>query len=65
MQYAIPLLGLSVAGQALSPVYRGLTIQFKVFLMMSGMVIGGAVEGDRRLREYEAWKRRVRRGLDG
>jgi hypothetical protein len=52
-QYAAPLLLLSIAGHVMSPIYRNLTVQFKVFLLMSGMVVGGAIEGDRRLREYE------------
>ncbi|KAL3427018.1 imidazoleglycerol-phosphate dehydratase [Phlyctema vagabunda] len=41
-------------GYAISPIYRGLTIQFKVFLQMSGMVMGAMLEADHRLREYEA-----------
>ncbi|MCJ1375519.1 hypothetical protein MMC20_006756 [Loxospora ochrophaea] len=43
------------------PLYRHLTIQFRVFLHMSGMVLGGAVTGDRRMREWEAEVRRRRR----
>jgi len=45
---------LGAAGFALSPIYRGLTLQFKVFIQMSGMVFGGMIEADRRLRDYEA-----------
>lgn len=41
------------AGYAFSPIYRGLTIQFKVYLQMSGMVLGSMLEADRRLRQYE------------
>ncbi|KAH8663910.1 hypothetical protein BX600DRAFT_286285 [Xylariales sp. PMI_506] len=41
-------------GYAFSPVYRGLTIQFKVYLQMSGMVFGGMLEADAKVREYEA-----------
>ncbi|KAH0289057.1 hypothetical protein M436DRAFT_84070 [Aureobasidium namibiae CBS 147.97] len=41
-----------------SPVYRGLTIQFKVFLQMSGMIFGGVVEADERLRIYGDYSRR-------
>jgi hypothetical protein len=40
-------------GHVTSPIYRGLTIQFKIFLVMSGMIMGGWIEGDRRLRRYE------------
>ncbi|KAF8865963.1 hypothetical protein BDZ45DRAFT_380226 [Acephala macrosclerotiorum] len=57
-------------GYGISPIYRGLTIQFKVFLQMSGnfvssylksielmcpgMILGGCLEADHRIREYEA-----------
>ncbi|RMY81418.1 hypothetical protein D0862_12358 [Hortaea werneckii] len=36
-----------------SPIYRGLTIQFKVFLQMSGMTLGSMIEADQRLRRHE------------
>ncbi|KAK5111257.1 hypothetical protein LTR62_005285 [Meristemomyces frigidus] len=52
-------------GYAFSPMYRGLTIQFKakltanqVFLLMSGMTIGSMIEADKRLREHEVVVRR-------
>ncbi|KAK4032734.1 hypothetical protein C8A01DRAFT_20238 [Parachaetomium inaequale] len=48
-------------GYAVSPVYRGLTIQFKVYLQMSGMVLGSMIEADSRLRQYEARVRVQRR----
>lgn len=48
-------------GYALSPIYRGLTIQFKVYIQMSGMVFGGMIEADHRLREYEARVRMQKR----
>ncbi|EPE02951.1 imidazoleglycerol-phosphate dehydratase [Ophiostoma piceae UAMH 11346] len=48
-------------GHALSPVYRGLTIQFKVYIHMSGMVLGSMLEADSRLRQYEADMRHQRR----
>ncbi|KAH6854289.1 hypothetical protein B0I37DRAFT_25934 [Chaetomium sp. MPI-CAGE-AT-0009] len=49
-------------GYAVSPVYRGLTIQFKVYIQMSGMVLGSMIEADARLRQYEA-RMRVQRRL--
>ncbi|KAI9646598.1 hypothetical protein NHQ30_004593 [Ciborinia camelliae] len=49
------------AGYALSPIYRGLTIQFKVFIHMGFMVMGGSLEADRRIREYEARVRMEKR----
>jgi len=45
---------LAAAGFAFSPIYRGLTFQFKVFLQMSGMTLGSILEADRRLREHGA-----------
>ncbi|KAI1505663.1 hypothetical protein F5X99DRAFT_367331 [Biscogniauxia marginata] len=45
----------------MSPVYRGLTIQFKVYLQMSGMILGGMIEADNRVRRYEQRVRIQRR----
>ncbi|TVY93363.1 hypothetical protein LAWI1_G000552, partial [Lachnellula willkommii] len=53
--------GLSGVGYAISPIYRGLTIQFKVFLQMSGMIMGSCLEADHRIREYEARVRMQKR----
>ncbi|KAF2484583.1 hypothetical protein BDY17DRAFT_345334 [Neohortaea acidophila] len=44
-----------------SPVYRGLTVQFKVFLQMSGMAIGSMIEADKRLRAHELHVRHYKR----
>ncbi|KAF2087590.1 hypothetical protein K490DRAFT_65421 [Saccharata proteae CBS 121410] len=52
---------LAGAGYAFSPVYRGLTVQFKVFLQMSGMILGSMVEADRRLVAHEQFVRRQKR----
>ncbi|KAI0150159.1 hypothetical protein GGR57DRAFT_199106 [Xylariaceae sp. FL1272] len=48
-------------GYAMSPVYRGLTLQFKVYLQMSGMILGGMIEADSRMRQYEQFIRTQRR----
>ncbi|KAF7523629.1 hypothetical protein G7054_g11689 [Neopestalotiopsis clavispora] len=48
-------------GYAMSPVYRGLTIQFKVYLQMSGMILGGMLEADGAVRQYEARVRMQKR----
>ncbi|KFY16976.1 hypothetical protein V492_00985 [Pseudogymnoascus sp. VKM F-4246] len=45
---------LAAAGHSISPMYRGLTFQFKVFIQMSAMIMGGMLEADSRLREHEA-----------
>jgi len=50
-------------GYAISPIYRGLTIQFKVFLQMSGMIMGSCLEADHRIREFEAKVRMQKRIL--
>ncbi|KAE9374411.1 hypothetical protein N431DRAFT_437847 [Stipitochalara longipes BDJ] len=52
---------LGAAGYAMSPIYRGLTIQFKVFLQMSGMILGSCLEADHRIRQYEAKVRMEKR----
>lgn len=52
---------LSVLGHQMSPIYKGLTLQFKVFLLISGMVVGGAIEGDRRMRGFEIEMRKEKR----
>ncbi|KAL8680585.1 MAG: hypothetical protein Q9186_003227 [Xanthomendoza sp. 1 TL-2023] len=53
------ILGLS--GTIFSPVYRSLTIQFKVFIQMSGMTLGGWIEADRRFRAWEGMRVREKR----
>ncbi|ROW06007.1 hypothetical protein VMCG_04651 [Cytospora schulzeri] len=52
---------LSGIGYATSPIYRSLTIQFKVYIQMSGMAFGSMVEADHRMRQYEAHVRMQRR----
>ncbi|KAI1390812.1 uncharacterized protein F4822DRAFT_426659 [Hypoxylon trugodes] len=48
-------------GYVFSPLYRGLTIQFKVYLQMSGMIVGSMIEADYRMRQYEQRVRMQRR----
>ncbi|KAF2004528.1 hypothetical protein P154DRAFT_393187, partial [Amniculicola lignicola CBS 123094] len=38
---------------AFSPIYRGLTVQFKVYIQMSGMIVGSMIEADKRMVQYE------------
>ncbi|KAF2142980.1 uncharacterized protein K452DRAFT_286615 [Aplosporella prunicola CBS 121167] len=52
---------LAGAGWAFSPIYRGLTIQFKAFIQMSGMIVGSMVEADRRLVAHEQYMRAQKR----
>ncbi|CAD6572491.1 MAG: hypothetical protein ASARMPREDX12_005247 [Alectoria sarmentosa] len=42
-------------------IYRGLTVQFKVYIQLSGMTFGGWIEADRRLRAYEFHARREKK----
>jgi hypothetical protein len=35
------------------PVFRRVTVQYKVFLQMAFMTMGGMIEADRRMVEYE------------
>jgi hypothetical protein len=46
-----------------SPVYRGTTIQFKVFLQSSAMVGGAIIDADSSLREHEQKVRLRKRQL--
>lgn len=48
-------------GYIFSPLYRGLTPQFKVYLQMSGMILGSMIEADYRMRQYEQRVRMQRR----
>ena len=43
-----------------SPVYRGLTFQFKVYIQMSAMTVGSCIEADRRFRGTQELQRRAR-----
>ena len=45
----------------LSPIYRSLTIQFKVYIQFSAMTVGGMIEADRRLRAFELMQVREKR----
>ena len=45
------------------PVYRNLTIQFKVFLQLSAMTLGGCIFAEKRVSEYNDYIRRRNRGL--
>jgi hypothetical protein len=46
------------------PVYRGLTIQFKVFVQISAMTLGGCIFAEKRVTEYNDFVRRRNRALD-
>ncbi|KKA28047.1 hypothetical protein TD95_001544 [Thielaviopsis punctulata] len=52
---------MAAVGMKMSPVYRGLTIQFKIYMQMSAMILGGMIEADSRLRMFEARMRQIRR----
>ncbi|CUS11939.1 unnamed protein product [Tuber aestivum] len=44
-----------------SPIFRSLTVQFKVYLWMCPTVVGSMIEADNRLRGYESMVRMRRR----
>jgi len=46
------------------PVYRNLTIQFKVFMQMSAMTLGGCIWAEKRVTEYNDMVRRRRRAME-
>ncbi|KAF2788118.1 hypothetical protein K505DRAFT_329167 [Melanomma pulvis-pyrius CBS 109.77] len=41
------------AAYAFSPLYRSFTIQFKFYIQMSGMILGGMLGADQRIIAYE------------
>jgi hypothetical protein len=47
-----------------TPIYRGLTIQFKVFLQISAMTFGGVIFAEKAVGEFNESVRRRRRGLE-
>ncbi|ODH38215.1 hypothetical protein ACO22_02489 [Paracoccidioides brasiliensis] len=56
-----PLTRLSANLAPASRVYRGLTLQFKVFLQLSVMAMGGYVWAEKRVNEYLELMRKVKR----
>lgn len=56
-----PLTSLSDSLAPMSRVYRGLTPQFKVFLNIAAMTLGGSIWAERRVGEYMDMLRRKRR----
>ncbi|KAI0471822.1 hypothetical protein GGR56DRAFT_93637 [Xylariaceae sp. FL0804] len=61
VRYGVISAALGGVGWVVSPMYRGLTVQFKVFLQMSGMIMGSVIEADSRIRHYEDRMRIQRR----
>jgi hypothetical protein len=56
-----PLEGFSEWISPGSKVYRGLTPQFKVFLQMAAMTLGGCIWAEKRVTEYINIVRKIRR----
>lgn len=48
-------------GYLSSPLYRSLTVQFKTYIQMSGMILGGYLEADKRFQVYQLQMRHERR----
>ncbi|KAL8791482.1 MAG: hypothetical protein Q9213_000099 [Squamulea squamosa] len=60
-KFGIAAAFLGLCGTFFSPVYRSLTIQFKVYLQVSGMTLGGWIEADKRFRAWENMRVREKR----
>ncbi|OAX81222.1 hypothetical protein ACJ72_04438 [Emergomyces africanus] len=56
-----PLTSLSANLAPISRIYRGLTPQFKVFLQLSSMTLGGCIWAEKRVNEYLEVMRKVKR----
>jgi hypothetical protein len=50
--------------QSIHPVYRGLTLQFKVSLQLSAATLGGCIFAEQRVSDYNNMVRRQQRALD-
>ena len=53
-----------IALTKLHPVYRGLTVQFKVFIQLSVMTLGGCIFAEKRVSEYNDMVRHRNRALE-
>lgn len=53
-----------IALNSINPLYRGLTIQFKVFIQLSAMTLGGCIFAEKRVSEYNDMVRRRNRALE-
>lgn len=49
---------------SLHPVYRGLTVQFKIFIQLSAMTLGGCIFAEKRVSEFNDMVRRRNRALE-
>ncbi|EHY56638.1 hypothetical protein HRR83_002279 [Exophiala dermatitidis] len=47
-----------------NPIYRGLTVQFKVYIQISAMLLGGCIFAEKRVTEYNDSVRRRNRALE-
>ncbi|PGG95985.1 hypothetical protein GX51_08051 [Blastomyces parvus] len=56
-----PLTALSANLAPMSRIYRGLTPQFKVFLQLSAMTLGGCIWAEKRVNEYMDLMRKTKR----
>ncbi|PGG97251.1 hypothetical protein AJ80_09720 [Polytolypa hystricis UAMH7299] len=56
-----PLISFSHSLAPISRVYRGLTPQFKVFIQLSAVTLGGCIWAEKRVAEYLEVMRRVKR----
>jgi hypothetical protein len=50
--------------QRVHPIYRGLTLQFKIFVQLSAATLGGCIFAEKRVSEYNNMVRRQQRALE-
>jgi len=62
-RWGLYMIAFSAAAHLFSPIYRNLTVGFKVYIFMSGITIGSMVEADHRLRDYEKRVRQRKRSM--
>lgn len=53
-----------IALNSFHPVYRGLTVQFKIFIQLSAMTLGGCIFAEKRVSEFNDMVRRRNRALE-
>lgn len=53
-----------IALNSVTPVYRNLTVQFKVFIQLSAMMLGGCIFAEKRVSEYNDMVRYRNRALE-
>lgn len=64
LRYSSISIALHLVLNRMSPVYRGLTIQFKIFLQLAAITLGGCICASRRVSDFNETIRRQQRSLE-